>query len=140
MEALGVSVPLEAWAAMTAIGVGGLVAVYAREMQALAMGMWSGFPDRKFKALHDAIVAELDRIERGNQESEAVRIAKRQVLESKLKRLKIRCPAPQSEATWRIFLMRLLVYSNDGDVKSARSWLDKLEQHIVERQIMKRDV
>ena len=140
MEAMGFTVPLAAWAAMLSVGIGGLVALYLREIWAVSTGVWSGFSNRKLMALHDAIIAELDRIERGNQESEAVRAAKRRVLEGKLKRLKIRCPSPQHEATWRVFLMRLLIYSSDGDVKNARSWLDELEKHMVEREEIKRDM
>ncbi len=135
MEALGFSLPLWAGATMIALGVGGPMVLYRRELLGIVGG---GSPGKRFEALHDAIATELDRIER-QEGSEALRAIKRQLLERKLGRLKIPCPAPRSEATWRIFLLKLLVYSHDGDVKGARSWFDELEKRMLEFAVTKQN-
>lgn len=132
VEALGVSVPLEAWVAMTAIGISGLMAVYAREI----WGVATGWRTNRLRGLSANIRNELERIERGDQ-SEMVRAVERQIVATKLERLKIPCPSPQNEATWRIFLARLLIYASEGDLKQARSALADLRERMVAHALKK---
>ena len=133
MEALGISVPLEVWAAMLIFGVSALIALYAREIWAFAGGAPSG---RRLKALHEIIRDELDRIEEA-QGSELSRAVSRRVLAGELKALKIPCPSPQYEPTWRIFLARLVVSSAKGDVKEARGIMAGLREHMVQSALLR---